>query len=225
MPLPAVPLEPNGLVGAAGGVESTQAYRGRAALASVTGPLGSIASKPGPLLASVDTWTIKVKGRGGHASMPHLAVDPVPVACEIGLAFYAMVTRRTNVFDPVVLTLGKIAGGTASNVIPETVEVLGTLRTTSEAARETAHEGIRRVATNIAVAHSCEAAVGIKRGYPVRVNAKERQYEVIRAWLDTGRDREADLHMAVGDRLVSPPERSFPERTDEASTGAKVIAD
>ena len=131
---------------------------------------GAIAGRPGPLLASVDTWTIKVKGRGGHASMPHLAVDPVPVACEIGLALHAMVTRRTNVFDPVVLTLGRIAGGTASNIIPEVVEMLGTLRTTSEEARETANQGIRRIATNIAAAHACEAVVEIRRGYPVTVN-------------------------------------------------------
>ena len=131
---------------------------------------GAIAGRAGPILASVDTWTIRVKGRGGHASMPHLAVDPVPVACEIGLALHAMVTRRTNVFDPAVLTCGKIAAGTASNIIPETVEMLGTLRTTSEAARETAHEGIRRIATNIAAAHLCEAAVTIRRGYPVTVN-------------------------------------------------------
>ena len=131
---------------------------------------GAIAGRPGPVLASVDTWSIKVKGKGGHASMPHLAVDPVPVACEIGLALHAMVTRRANVFDPIVLTLGKIAGGTASNIIPEAVDMLGTLRTTSEAARENAHQGIRRVATNIAAAHACEAAVEIKPGYPVTVN-------------------------------------------------------
>ena len=131
---------------------------------------GSIVGRPGPLLAAVDTWTIRVKGRGGHASMPHLAVDPVPVACEIGLALHAMVTRRANAFDPVVLTCGKIAGGTASNVIPEVVEMLGTLRTTSEAARETARDGIRRVATNIAAAHQCAAEVTIRAGYPVTVN-------------------------------------------------------
>ena len=131
---------------------------------------GAIAGRPGPILAAVDTWTIRVKGRGGHASMPHLAIDPVPVACEIGVALHAMVTRRTNVFDPVVLTCGKIAGGTTSNVIPETVEMLGTLRTTSEAARENAHQGIQRVATNIAAAHLCEAEVEIRRGYPVTVN-------------------------------------------------------
>jgi len=102
--------------------------------------------------------------------MPHLAVDPIPVACEIGVALHAMVTRRGNAFDPIVLTCGKIAGGTASNIIPETVEMLGTLRTTSEAARDRAQEGIRRVAANIAAAHLCEAEVDIKRSYPVTVN-------------------------------------------------------
>src|SRR5689334_14858926 len=131
---------------------------------------GAIAGRAGALLASQDTWKIKVKGRGGHASMPHLAVDPIPVACEIGVALQAMVTRRTNVFDPVVLTCGKIAGGSASNIIPETVEMLGTLRTTSEAARDNAHQGIRRVATNIAAAHACEAEIAIRPGYPVTVN-------------------------------------------------------
>src|SRR5690349_21788113 len=134
---------------------------------------GAIAGRAGPLLASQDTWTVKVKGKGGHASMPHLAIDPVPVACEIGLALHAMVTRRTNVFDPVVLTLGKIAGGTASNIIPEVVDMLGTLRTTSENAREIAQEGIRRVAVNIAAAHSCEAQIEIRPGYPVTVNDRD----------------------------------------------------
>jgi amidohydrolase len=131
---------------------------------------GAIASRSGPLLAAVDTWTIRIKGRGGHASMPHLAIDPVPVACEIQVALHAMVTRRSNVFDPIVLTCGKIAGGTASNIIPEIVEMLGTLRTTSEAARENARQGIRRVAAGIAAAHLCEAEIEIRGGYPVTIN-------------------------------------------------------
>ena len=88
------------------------------------------------MLASADTWTITVNGRGGHASMPHHAVDPIPVAFEIGLALHAMVTRRIDVFDPVVLTCGKVTAGTTNNVIPETVEMVGTLRATSETARE-----------------------------------------------------------------------------------------
>lgn len=131
---------------------------------------GAVLGKPGPMLASADTWTITVTGRGGHASMPHHATDPIPVLFEIGLALQAMVTRRIDIFDPVVLTIGKVAAGTTNNVIPETAEMVGTLRATSEAAREKAQEGIRRVAANIAAAHLCEAAVAIKRGYPVTVN-------------------------------------------------------
>jgi amidohydrolase len=134
---------------------------------------GTVLCRPGPMLASADTWTITVKGRGGHASMPHNAVDPIPVAFEIGLALQALVTRRINVFDPVVITCGKVTAGTANNVIPETVEMVGTLRATSEAARDSGHEGIRRVAANVAAAHLCEAEVSIRRGYPVTVNDHE----------------------------------------------------
>jgi amidohydrolase len=131
---------------------------------------GVIVGKPGPMLASVDTWTITVRGRGGHASMPHHAVDPVPVAFEIGLALQAMVTRRIDAFDPVVVTCTKVTAGTASNVIPESVAMGGTLRATSQEARERAHAGLHRVAANIAAAHQCEAAVAIRAGYPVTVN-------------------------------------------------------
>jgi amidohydrolase len=81
-----------------------------------------------------------------------------------------MVTRRIDVADPVVLTCAKVTAGTTHNVIPEAAEMVGTLRATSEAARERAHEGIRRVAANIAAAHLCEADVSIRRGYPVTIN-------------------------------------------------------
>lgn len=131
---------------------------------------GAIGGRAGAMMASADKWTIRVKGRGGHASEPHNAVDPVPVACEIVQALQTMVTRRMHVFDPVVLTCGQITAGTANNIIPETVEMVGTLRATSEAAREAAQLGLRRVAANIAAAHLCEAALEIKPGYPVTVN-------------------------------------------------------
>jgi amidohydrolase len=131
---------------------------------------GAIVGRPGPILASADAWTITIRGRGGHASMPHDAIDPIPVAFEIGLALQAMVTRRIDTFDPVVLTCTKLTAGTTNNVIPELAEMLGTLRATSEKARERAHEGIHRIASNIAAAHLCEATVAIRRGYPVTVN-------------------------------------------------------
>jgi hippurate hydrolase len=131
---------------------------------------GAIAGKAGPQMASADRWTILVKGRGGHASAPQDAVDPVPVGFEIGLALQNMVTRRHSVFDPVVVTVARVAAGTTNNVIPETMELEGTLRTTSPGARQAAHENIARVATNIAAAHLCTADVNIEQGYPVTIN-------------------------------------------------------
>ncbi len=131
---------------------------------------GAVLGRAGPILASADRWSILVRGRGGHASMPHDAVDPIPVAFEIGLALNAMVTRRFNAFDPVVLTCAQVTAGTTNNVIPETVEMVGTLRATSEAARKDGWQGIERIATNVAAAHLCAAEVAIERGYPVTIN-------------------------------------------------------
>jgi amidohydrolase len=148
-------------------------------------PAGAILGKPGPMLASADTWTVTITGRGGHASMPHDAVDPVPVAFEIGLALQTMVTRRIDIFDPAVVTCAKVTAGTAANVIPESVEMAGTLRATSEAAREKAHQGIERLATNIAAAHLCKANVAIRRGYPVTINHQD--------FVDFARSVAADL--------------------------------
>src|SRR5258708_33231415 len=102
--------------------------------------------------------------------MPPPPAAPIPGAFEIGRAQNAMVTRRIDVFDPVVVTCAKVSAGTASNVIPEVAEMAGTLRATSEEARERAHEGIRRLAINIAVAHLCEAEIKINQGDPVTLN-------------------------------------------------------
>jgi metal-dependent amidase/aminoacylase/carboxypeptidase family protein len=98
------------------------------------------------------------------------AVHPIPVAFEIGLALHTMVTRRIDAFHPVVLTCGKVTAGTANNLIPESVEMVGTLRATSGGTREQAHEGVRRIAANIATAHLCKAEIAIARGYPVTIN-------------------------------------------------------
>ncbi|MDE0884317.1 MAG: M20 family metallopeptidase [Myxococcota bacterium] len=131
---------------------------------------GRVASRAGALLASTTEWRIQIKGKGGHASMPHNAVDPIPAACEVVEALQLMVTRRINVFDPVVITTTQINAGTTNNVIPETAELCGTLRATSEASRLAAEEGIHRVAHGIAQAHGVEADVNIESGYPVTFN-------------------------------------------------------
>ena len=133
-------------------------------------PKGVIASRGGPLLASSDKIRIKIKGKGGHASMPQDAVDPIPVACEIVMALQTFVTRRLSVSDPAVITIARIESGTTDNIIPEFARLWGTMRTLSERTREVGLEGIRRIATNIALAHGAEAEVNIDRGFPVTVN-------------------------------------------------------
>jgi hippurate hydrolase len=132
-------------------------------------PTGVFAGRTGPLLAASDVLRIRVAGAGGHASMPHDAHDPIPVLCEIVTALQAMVTRRIPVFEPAVITIAKIEAGTTNNIIPEDGRLLGTLRTLSERTRATAHEGIRRVAEHVALAHGLKAEVTIDRGFPVTV--------------------------------------------------------
>jgi hippurate hydrolase len=136
-------------------------------------PVGKVNGKPGPLLAAADFWELEIVGKGGHASMPHDTLDPIPVACDVVQAFNTFVTRRVNAFDPVVLTTTKIEAGTTTNVIPESAKLMGTLRSTSPKARAVAHEGLERIANNIAAAHEMEARFKMNHGYPVTVNDVE----------------------------------------------------
>ena len=136
-------------------------------------PTGFIACKGGPMMASADRMLITVIGRGGHASQPHAALDPIPVACEIVQALQTMVTRSIDVFDPSVVTVGRITAGTTNNIIPETAVIEGTIRAVSERTRAKVLDGIKRVAEGIAAAHDAEAQVEFSEGYPVTVNDKE----------------------------------------------------
>ena len=147
-----------------------------AAFALHTSPqfqVGTLATRPGPLLAAADTLSIAIHGRGGHASAPHDCLDPIPIACEIVQAFQTMVTRRIDAFDPAVVTVTKIEGGTTRNVVPESARLLGTIRTVSERTRARVHDAMRRLAEGIAAAHGAAAEVEIIAGYPVTVNDAE----------------------------------------------------
>jgi hippurate hydrolase len=130
-------------------------------------PHGVFGGRAGPLLAATDRLHITVLGRGGHASMPHDALDPVPVACEIVLAIQSLVTRQVSVFDPAVVTIGKITAGTTDNIIPEAAHLLGTIRTLSPKTRADMAANLERLATGIASAHGATAQVHIEQGFPV----------------------------------------------------------
>lgn len=152
----------------------------------VTGwfPSGTVHLRPGPQLASADETHITVTGKGGHASMPSVSLDPVPVAAEIVLAVETAITRRINVFDPGVITFGSLHAGTTHNIIPETAEIKGTIRALSASAREQLHDLLRRVVPNIAAAHGLSAEVEIKPGYPVTVNDPDFTRLVFKAAAD-----------------------------------------
>jgi hippurate hydrolase len=128
---------------------------------------GVLAGRPGPLLASADKIFITVRGRGGHASMPHDALDPVPIACEIVGALQTYVTRQVSVFDPAVITIGKIEAGTTDNVIPDEAHMLGTIRTLSPERRAAVQADLARLIPGIAAAHGATATVRYVQGFPV----------------------------------------------------------
>jgi amidohydrolase len=133
-------------------------------------PSGEIHLKGGPEMAATDTIRITVRGRGGHASAPHTALDPITVAAEIVIGLQTMVTRRIDVFDPAVVTIAQIQGGTTSNIIPESVFLFGTIRTVSDERRAEVRAGVKQVAEGIAAAHGATAEVDLEPGYPVTVN-------------------------------------------------------
>lgn len=133
-------------------------------------PSGVVVSRPGPLLASADTLRATIRGKGGHAAMPHDCVDPVPVACEIVSALQGFVARRVPVTDPAVLSITKIEAGSAHNIVPDRVELLGTMRALSEKTRQEASDAFRRIVEGVAAAHECVGEARIEPGYPVTNN-------------------------------------------------------
>ncbi len=133
-------------------------------------PSGTVATRPGALLAATDIFSIEIEGKGGHASMPHDAIDPIPVACEIVLALQTLVTRRVHAFDPAVLTVTQVHAGTTHNIIPSSAQIVGTFRTVSRRTRDVVRAGVQRVAEGIARAHELRARTHLLEGYPVTLN-------------------------------------------------------
>jgi amidohydrolase len=131
---------------------------------------GEIHTRPGALLASADNFSITVRGSGGHASAPHNARDPIPVAAEIITALQVAVARSVDIFDPAVLTIGHVTAGTTFNIIPETAHLEGTFRCVSEERRAAMPDLIRRVVGGVAAAHGVEGHVAFTPLYPVTIN-------------------------------------------------------
>jgi amidohydrolase len=131
---------------------------------------GVIALRPGAMLASADRIQGTVTGRGGHASTPHLALDPVYVAAEFVVALQSIVSRRVDAFDPAIVSITRLTGGTTNNIIPESVAFEGTIRTVSEGMRSNVGAWVRQVATGVAATHGATIDLEIVPGYPVTMN-------------------------------------------------------
>ena len=133
-------------------------------------PCGVFSTRGGPMLAAADQIRVTVRGRGGHASTPHRAADPIPAACEMVIALQTLVTRHFDVFDPVVITVGSFHAGTVDNVIPDEATFLATARSFSRESRSALAELVPRLIGDIARAHGLTAEADYSREYPVTVN-------------------------------------------------------
>jgi len=133
-------------------------------------PCGVFSTRPGAMLAAADKISVTVRGRGGHASTPHQAADPIPVACEMVTALQTLVTRKFDVFDPVVLTVGSFHAGTTDNVIPDEATFLATARSFSQDSRSALAELVPRLIGDIALAHGLTAETVYATEYPVTIN-------------------------------------------------------
>lgn len=136
-------------------------------------PTGKIMIRKGAMTAQSDRFQITIRGKGGHGARPHEAVDAVVIAALLITTLQTLVSRQTNPVHPSVITVGKITAGTAPNVIAESAELEGTIRTTFPESRDHIHKGMRRMAEAMAELHEAEIRLDLQEGYPPVINTPE----------------------------------------------------
>ncbi len=136
-------------------------------------PVGWIGVTPGPAMSASDRFTVKIVGRGGHGASPYLAIDPVVAGAQVISALQNIVARNVDPLESAVVTVTSMTGGEAFNVIPETVELKGTIRSFNPQVRKLVLERFEQITTGVAEALSCRAEVELKRVTPAVVNDPE----------------------------------------------------
>jgi hippurate hydrolase len=138
-------------------------------------PLGSITTRPGPVMAASNTFEIRLKGLGGHAAKPHICLDPIVAGAQIVTALQSIVARNIDPVDNAVISVTRFhAGTTANNIIPQTAVIGGTVRSLKEETRHYLKKRLTEVATGIATAMGMEVELDYEWGYPVVVNHAEQ---------------------------------------------------
>ena len=146
-----------------------------------TVPVGKFITRPGPFLASSDTVRVKVNGVGGHGAMPHLARSPVTAACAIIEALNDFVAQEINAQNAATFTVGRIHGGDAINVIPDSVEFAGTVRSFTQSVRDQFDAGLARIVNGICAARGISADAVYEKNYPPLVNTEDETGAAARA--------------------------------------------
>ena len=144
-------------------------------------PVGRFVTRAGPFLASSDTVRVKVTGVGGHGAMPHLARSPVNAACAIIDALNDFLAQEIDAQHAATFTVGRIRGGDAINVIPDSVEFAGTVRAFSDPVRDRFDEGLHRIVNGICTSRGVGADVTYEKNYPPLVNSEEETQAAARA--------------------------------------------
>ncbi|MDZ5699086.1 M20 aminoacylase family protein [Chelativorans sp. M5D2P16] len=133
-------------------------------------PVGQFAIRPGPIMAATAEFAITVHGRGGHAAMPHTTVDPVVAAGQIIVALQTIASRNADPLGALVVSVTQVHGGETHNVIPDKVELGGTVRTLDSTSNTRAEERMRAICAGVAAAHGAEVEVSYRNNYPVTFN-------------------------------------------------------
>ncbi len=134
-------------------------------------PTGSFAVSPGPVMASSNEFKITIRGKGGHAALPHNTVDPVPVACLMVQAFQNIISRNKKPVDAGVISVTMIHAGEATNVVPNSCELQGTVRTFTVETLDMIERRMRQVAEHVCAAHEADCEFEFDRNYPPTVNS------------------------------------------------------
>ncbi len=164
--------------------------------------LGKIELRPGPAMANSDRFNVIIQGKGGHGASPHLAVDPVVVAAHIITTLQTVVSREVDPIDPAVVTVGPILAGQANNVIPDTAEMRGTVRSFNPERRQMLAKRVREVIEGVAASFGATATVEYNFGYPATVNDPAMTDLVIAAATELIGEEQvkiADLQMGAED--------------------------
>jgi amidohydrolase len=133
-------------------------------------PVGQVCITPGPQTAFCQDFTVEVIGRGGHGARPHLTVDPIAAAAQLVTLIYQAVPRQTDSRDPVVVTIGSFQGGSAANIIPDRVRLLGTIRSFDERVSHETRETVERICAGTATASRAKITAKFDRMLPGVIN-------------------------------------------------------